>query len=234
MADSTNVPQMTVGQAAKEATFNALTDALSPASFGGRNYETSSGLTWGYLGGRFGSTLVANGTLALTANTTNYIVALRSSGAISASTSITNWNTPSLYVRLYLVVTGASTVTSYEDHRQAIGGSVGGSTFTIQSQSANYTAVLADGNTGILHPSSDNNARTFTIPANGSVAYAVGTMLTFINGNGVPNLSIAITTDTMRLAGSGSLGTRTLAANGIATAVKIAATEWIISGTGLT
>ena len=39
---------------------------------------------------------------------------------------------------------------------------------------------------------------------------------------------------TMRLAGAGTTGTRTLAANGVATALKITATEWIISGTNLT
>ena len=45
---------------------------------------------------------------------------------------------------------------------------------------------------------------------------------------------MAITTDTMRLAGSGLTGSRTLAANGVATALKLTSTEWIISGTGLT
>ena len=47
-------------------------------------------------------------------------------------------------------------------------------------------------------------------------------------------MTIAITTDTMRLAGAGTTGSRTLAANGIATALKLTSTEWIISGTGLT
>jgi hypothetical protein len=100
------------------------------------------------------------------------------------------------------------------------------------SQSAAYTAVLADSGKQIFHPSTDNNARTFTIPANGSVAYPVGTVLTFINR--INTVTIAITTDTMYLAGAGTTGNRTLAANGVATAVKISSTEWIISGTGLT
>jgi hypothetical protein len=38
----------------------------------------------------------------------------------------------------------------------------------------------------------------------------------------------------MRLAGAGTTGNRTLAANGVATAIKLTATEWIISGVGLT
>jgi hypothetical protein len=66
------------------------------------------------------------------------------------------------------------------------------------------------------------------------VPFAVGTAVTFINQNGAGTITIAITTDTMRLAGDGSTGSRTLAANGIATAVKVTSTEWLISGTGLT
>lgn len=102
------------------------------------------------------------------------------------------------------------------------------------SQSANYTCVLADAGDHILHPSADTTARTFTIPANSSVAYPIGTAITFVNQNGAGVVTIAITTDTMRLAGAGTTGSRTLAANGVATALKIAATEWIISGGGLT
>jgi hypothetical protein len=102
------------------------------------------------------------------------------------------------------------------------------------SQSAAYTLVLTDAGKHIFHPSADTTARTFTIPANSSVAYPLGTAITFINQNGAGVITIAITSDTMRLAGAGTTGSRTLAANGVATCIKITATEWIISGTGLT
>lgn len=102
------------------------------------------------------------------------------------------------------------------------------------SQSAAYTLVLADAGKHIFHPSADTTARVFTIPANGSVAYPVGTAITFVNQNAAGVLTIAITTDTMRLAGPGTTGSRTLAANGIATCLKLTATQWIISGTNLT
>lgn len=102
------------------------------------------------------------------------------------------------------------------------------------STSTAYTCVLSDAGKHILHPSSDTTARTFTIPANSSVAYPIGTAITFINQSGAGTITIAITTDTMRLAGAGTTGSRTLAANGIATAIKITSTEWIISGTNLT
>lgn len=102
------------------------------------------------------------------------------------------------------------------------------------SQSADYTAVLTDSGKHILHPSADTTPRTFTIPANASVAYPIGTAITIINQNAGGVITVAITSDTMRLAGAGTTGSRTLAANGVATAIKITSTEWIISGTGLT
>jgi hypothetical protein len=102
------------------------------------------------------------------------------------------------------------------------------------SQSAAYTLVLADASKHILHPSADTTARIWTIPANASVAFPIGTVVTFVNQSGAGVITIAITTDTMRLAGAGTTGSRTLAANGLATALKITSTEWIISGTGLT
>ena len=103
----------------------------------------------------------------------------------------------------------------------------------VNSQSADYTLVLADSGKTIFHPAADNNARTFTIPANSSVAYAVGTVLTFVN-LAAADVTIAITTDTMYLAGEGTTGSRTLAEYGIASAVKLASTDWLISGNGLT
>jgi len=49
------------------------------------------------------------------------------------------------------------------------------------SQSAAYTTVLADSGKHIFHPSTDANARTFTIDSNANVAYPVGTAITFVN-----------------------------------------------------
>lgn len=110
--------------------------------------------------------------------------------------------------------------------------SVGFRNAPANSQSANYTMVLADAGKTILHPISDNNARTFTIPANASVPYPVGTVLIFVNL--ANTLTIAINSDTMYLAGVGSTGSRGLIAFGVASAVKVTSTSWIISGNGLT
>lgn len=101
------------------------------------------------------------------------------------------------------------------------------------SQSAAYTTVLADAGKQIYHPSTDANARTFTIDSNANVAYPIGTAITFINMT-AEVVTIAITSDTMYLAGEGTTGSRSLAQYGIATAIKLTSTTWIISGTGLT
>jgi hypothetical protein len=101
------------------------------------------------------------------------------------------------------------------------------------SQSAAYTLVLADAGKHIFHPSGDANARTYTIPANSSVAYPIGTAVTFINMTSQV-VTIAITTDTMYLSSAGTTGSRSLAQYGSATAIKMTSTTWLISGSGLT
>lgn len=352
--------------------------SVSPSGLYGINPDTTTGLTLGYLGGSFNGVDVANGTVALTASGTNYVVAHKTTGAVTASTGTTNWLNTSTYLQLYQLVAGASTFTiaSTSDKRQAFGWATGGAgvvagsdkqiqynnagvfgaeagfeydqatnTMTVanitatgltlaaasttgaaglrlphgvapsapvdgdtwttsaglysringatvgpfatsagtltnpmttagdiivggaagvptrlaigstdgmiptvigssivwlapqmlqNAQSAAYTLVEADAGKHILHPAADTTARTFTIPANASVAFPIGTAVTFVNQNAAGVITIAITADTMRLAGAGTTGSRTLAANGMATALKITSTEWIISGTGLT
>src|SRR6185312_16070128 len=123
MADlATNVPQVSVSQSQKEATVNSLIDAASTATIFGRNFQTCAGLVWGYLGGRFNGTLVANGTLTATASSTNYVVVHRSTLVLSISTSNTNWNDTSTYGRAYLLTAGTDTITDYQDYREGIDG----------------------------------------------------------------------------------------------------------------
>jgi hypothetical protein len=117
MSDSTtHLDTIATAQASKEVTANALYDAGSPATLFGRRASTSSGLTWGFYGGKLlvdgVVTSIANGTVALTASTTNYVEASRA-GVVSRNTiGFTAGSIP-----LYTVVTGASTVSSYTDHR---------------------------------------------------------------------------------------------------------------------
>ena len=153
--------------------------------------------------------------VAVTAPATSATLTIADGKTLTASNSIT------------LAGTDSTTMTF-----PPVSASVGYLNMPQQSKSADYTLVLGDSGYHVLHPSSDNNPRTFTIPANASVAYGVGTVVTFVNQ--INTVTIAITSDTLTLAGSGSTGSRTLAANGIATALKIASTSWVISGTGLT
>lgn len=214
---------------------------LAAAALYGQDPRTTTGLTWGYIGGIYRGTTVADGTVALTDNATNYVVAARSTGVVSVSTSTTNWNDTATYDKVRKITTASGVVAAgaSEDRRMDTGGLFTNNTaaatgITLTSKSADYTLVLGDANQGILHPSADTTARTATIPANASVAYTVGTVLFFANQHSAGNLSIAITSDTMRLAGAGTTGTRTLAADGVATALKVTPTEWLIFGTNLT
>jgi hypothetical protein len=100
------------------------------------------------------------------------------------------------------------------------------------SQSGNYTTVAADAGKHLLHPSGAGSGDTFTIDSNANVAHEVGTAITFVN-MAADDLDIAITSDTLTWAEDGSTGTRTLAQYGVATALKVTSTGWLISGTGL-
>jgi hypothetical protein len=110
--------------------------------------------------------------------------------------------------------------------------SVGFRNAPVNSQTADYDLLSTDSGKTIFHPASDNNARTFTIPSNSNVAFTVGTVITFMNL--ANTVTIAITSDTMYLAGDGATGSRTLAEYGVASALKANTTAWVISGNGLT
>lgn len=124
MADSTtHLDNIVQGSGSQDIQANALYDAASPATLYGRRAATCSGLTWGYFGGNVtkvdgSQTTLANATVSLTASTTNYITALKDSGAVYCNTTTTAWNDTANYWRLYSVVAGTATVTSYTDERE--------------------------------------------------------------------------------------------------------------------
>jgi len=114
--------------------------------------------------------------------------------------------------------------------------SVGFRNIPQNAQTGSYTLVLTDSGKHIYH-ASGAGAATYTIPAASSVAYPIGTAITFINLSAT-SISIAITTDTMYLSSAGTTGTRTLAQYGSATAIKVSGVSssgiWVISGSALT
>jgi hypothetical protein len=403
------LPQLTdPAQSGAPVIVNQIGIAMQHVVCYATDYQTTSALTWGYLGGRWGGFLISDDTFTLTDASDNYIVVERTTGTSTCSTSATDWDNTTDYARVYKVTTASGVVSAVEDHRGGPGGVQGGgggtsgsgaisswkepvraastgngtlstafengdtldgvtlatgdrillkdqstgsqngiyvvnasgaptravdadsggelvgatvfvsegtanadkvfacttnATITVgstslvfsqgafqpldsdlttiagltattdsfmqskasawasrtvaqvsadlqatglvtdavgfrtipqNSKSADYTTVAADSGKHILHPSADTTARAFTIDSNANVAYPLGTAITFVNQNSAGVVTIAITSDTMRLAGAGTIGSRTLAANGIATALKITSTEWIISGTGLT
>jgi hypothetical protein len=95
---------------------------------------------------------------------------------------------------------------------------------------ATYTLALTDQG---KHVYATSATTAITIPANTVTSFPVGSTVAIIAGPG-STATIAINSDTLYLGGSGSTGTRTLAPFGMATAVKVAATTWFISGSGLT
>ena len=124
-----------------------------------------------------------------------------------------------------------SSTQTYPDYRNNIDEYFG--TIPQNSQSGNYTLVANDAGGSMYHPAGAGAGDIFTIPANASVPYKIGTAITFINRS-AEDLTIAITTDTLTLSPDGTTGSRTLAQYGIATAYKETATLWLISGSGLT
>lgn len=123
MANSTtNIDQISSTQANKEVVVNANANSSSPILLWGQRASTTVGLTWGYYGGYYDGNAVANGTLTLTASSTNYIEADAATGAVSSNTS---GFTPGR-IPLYSVVTGGSTITSWTDCRQYMPYAIGG------------------------------------------------------------------------------------------------------------
>lgn len=188
------------------------------------------------------ATLVLNNTLN-TANDQAYLT-LNTNGLprafIGVGSLVTGGTRADITLRaqaggLYFTGDGASTIAFALSSAGVLttpgasSGEVGTAGVVQNSQSADYTLVLTDRNKN-LHQT--GASKTFTIPANGSVAYPIGTVLNFTTDNAT-GVSIAITTDTLRLAGTSTTGTRTLAQYGMATAEKILSTTWLISGAGL-
>lgn len=131
-----------------------------------------------------------------------------------------------------LAINGVAYILKVSDTVWVVSGN--GLVSTFKTISSAYTVAYDDIGTTIIHPSSDTTARIWTIPANSSIAIPIGTVINIVNDTSAGALTIAITTDTLMWSPTGGTGSRTLAANGIATITKITAVKWIISGFGLT
>lgn len=98
------------------------------------------------------------------------------------------------------------------------------------TQNGNYTFVLTDRGKTIYHTSA--TPHNYTIPANASVAYPIGTIIDIEVESGSGAITLAITSDTLRWGGSS--GSRTLTAPAQASIKKTTVTTWRLVGNGIT
>jgi hypothetical protein len=212
-----------MGQLTFQATLGGAVNLAGP------NTATTTTFTLPAADGTAGQAMVTNGSGTLS------LATLAVTGGGTGTTTSTGTGSVVLSTSPTLVTPILGTPTSGTLSGCTVDGTNGVGYINIpqNSQSAAYTLVLADAGKHIFHPSGDANARTYTIPANSSVAYPIGTAITFINMTSQV-VTIAITTDTMYLSPAGTTGSRSLAQYGSATAIKMTSTTWLISGSGLT
>lgn len=178
-------------------------------------------------GGTIGSGVTFAGSITGTAaNVTGTVaVANGGTGATTAANARTN---------LGAAASGANTdITSLEQDVAIV------ATGTIGTDSIGYRGAPQNAQTGAYALTLNDNGKHIsittggiTIPANASVAFPIGATIVIYNNSG-SSQTIAITSDTLRQAGTTNTGSRTLAGYGLATVVKVAATVWVISGAGL-
>jgi hypothetical protein len=149
----------------------------------------------------------------------------------TAGTNVTITNPYSLItagnVKLGSTGTGTITAVAATATTSSTAASVGYLGSPINTQASTYTLVIGDAGKTIYA------GGNLTIPANGAVAFPIGTIVNVIASAGI---TIAITTDTLQWGGQATsqTGTRTVATYGMVSLVKVAATTWYISGVGVT
>src|SRR5262245_8847045 len=166
----TNFVQMTAGQASKYVTFNEALGAVSPAGLFGKKHTTTTGLTFGYYGGQMIvdgalSTHIADGTVALTASSTNYVEATRAGSVVTNTTGFTAGRIP-----LWEIVTGTSSISSYTDRRLPAGISpwVGNFLSRAFASDANTALTAAEARARLTRTAGTSaTTRNVVVPLNG-------------------------------------------------------------------
>ena len=157
-------------------------------------------------------------------------------GTVTITPTTSTYNTGSAIV----LRTGewALVETDNTNYRGITNGQVTGAPSVREVGTRGIPVTTVDASQGFLLPDAGGawrhtsaSVHTYTIPANGTTAFPVGSAITIINEPAGGNLTIAITTDTLnRGDGTAGTGSRTVAANSVATIIKTASTTWMISG----
>lgn len=133
-------------QAQKEVAANDLFLSASPSTAFARRRLTSTGLTWGYYGTHYritdGSFIdIANGTLTLEDDATNYVEVEKATGDISVNQ--TGFTAGGDFTPIYSIVTAGGVPTSWIDARQIIGEGIQGPPGPSGSGYAVVTSITA-------------------------------------------------------------------------------------------
>ena len=178
-------------------------------------------------GGVIGSGVVFNGSITGTASNVTGTVAVANGGTGATAAAAARSN-------LGAAAAGANTdITSLEQDVAIVAtGTIGATSIGYRgapqnAQTGAYGLVLADNGKHISITTGG-----VTIPSNASQPFPIGATVVIFNNSGSPQ-SISITSDTLRQAGTTNTGTRTLAGYGLATAIKVDTTLWVITGAGI-
>lgn len=167
MSDSTApFGTISIGQGDQVPKANALFDASAPVAIYAKKYAETTGLTFGYHGGKISVngvvTVIADGTLALSASSTNYLEANPTTGAVSKNTTA---YTPG-YWRIGRAVTGTASITTWYDDRFL---NFGKQTWLLTKafpSDANYTLTAAEADVDVISITAGviSTTRDFIVP----------------------------------------------------------------------
>lgn len=209
------------GNANKRLSVNALGTDVEWVSASTGTVTSVAALTLGTTGTDLSST-VANGTTTPVITLNVPTASATNRGALSS----TDWSTFNSKA-----ASGANTDITALDQDVTITatGTIAANTLGFRglpqlTKTASYTLALADAG---YHISITTGG--VVIPANSSIAFPIGTTIVVFNNSGTAQ-NISITTDTLRLSGTTTTGTRSLAPYGLVTLAKVASTVWVAAG----
>lgn len=170
---------------------------------------------------------LANANVTLTAGGTTTTIALNSGFTLSPGSGIDIANS-----------SGNVTITNLNPNVATYSGNITAKSngYTLgylempQVASGNVTLALTD--SGKHYYDTSTAVTTITIPVNSSVAFPLGTVISFVN-NSIGNLVISQGSATLYQGGNATTGSRTITAYGVATLMKVATDTWYINGSGV-